>query len=149
MILVRNSPYIVIWRSQECGLERLEAGGGGGTRTRRERAPREAVVRMDYPENWPQPSGLTADGASSFASAYISSVSKDDDWWAKAEDQTAELITSIQPIQPSEERRQAVVDFVQRLIKKCSTLRDCQVTSYTDTECRPFLVANLNPQYSH
>ena len=30
VILVRNSPYIVIWRSQECGLERLEAGGGGG-----------------------------------------------------------------------------------------------------------------------
>lgn len=61
------------------------------------------MLCMDYPENWPQPSGLTADGASSFASAYISSVSKDDDWWAKAEDQTAELITSIQLIQPSED----------------------------------------------
>jgi hypothetical protein len=139
VISVRNFGYIVIWRSQECGLERLEGGRGGGViRTRRERAPRGAVVRMDYP----QPSGLTDEGA--FASAYTFSVSKDDDWWAKAEDQTAELIRSIQPIQPSEERRQAVVDFVQRLIKKCSTLRDCQVTPYTNTECRPFVVANLN-----
>ena len=127
----------------------LREGGGGVIRTRRERAPRGAVVRMDYPENWPQPSGLTDEGAPFFASAYTFSVSKDDDWWAKAEDQTAELITSIQPIQPSEERRQAVVDFVQRLIKKCSTLRDCQVTPYTNTECRPFLVANLNLQYCH
>ena len=61
------------------------------------------MLCMDYPENWSQPSGLTAEGASSFASAYTSSVSKDDDWWAKAEDQTAELITSIQLIQPSED----------------------------------------------
>jgi hypothetical protein len=58
---------------------------------------------MDYPENCPQPSGLTAEGASS-ASAYTSSVPLDDDWWAKSEDQTAELITSIQLIQSSEDK---------------------------------------------
>jgi len=30
VISVRNFGYIVIWRSQECGLERLEGGRGGG-----------------------------------------------------------------------------------------------------------------------
>lgn len=62
------------------------------------------MLYMDCPGNWPQPSAPTAEGASSFASAYTSSVSKDDVGGAKAEDQTAEIITPIQPIQPLEEK---------------------------------------------
>lgn len=41
------------------------------------------------------------------------------DRWTKAEERTAELIACILPNQPSEERRNAVVDYVQRLIMKC------------------------------
>jgi hypothetical protein len=44
--------------------------------------------------------------------------------WAIAEERTAELIACIQPNQPSEERRTAVLGYVQRLIMKCFP---CQV----------------------
>ncbi|KAI7732956.1 hypothetical protein M8C21_004242 [Ambrosia artemisiifolia] len=48
----------------------------------------------------------------------------DSERWLIAEERTAELITCIQPNQPSEERRNAVADYVQRLIMKCFP---CQV----------------------
>lgn len=81
--------------------------------------PGGARVCMDYPENRPQPSGLTAEGAPLFDTAFERAEKKDDDWWNRAEDQAAELIASIQPIPSSEKRRQAIVDFVQDLIEKC------------------------------
>lgn len=86
---------------------------------RRERVPGGARVCMDNPENWPQPSGLTDEGALLFATAFSSAASKDDDWWNRAEDQAAELIASLQPIPSSEERRQDIVNFVQDLIGIC------------------------------
>lgn len=48
----------------------------------------------------------------------------DTERWMKAEKRTEELITCIQPNQLSEERRNAVADYVQRLIMKCFP---CQV----------------------
>lgn len=47
----------------------------------------------------------------------------DADRWTKAEEQTSELIARIQPNQSSEERRNAVADYVQRLIANCLSCR--------------------------
>lgn len=44
--------------------------------------------------------------------------------WLRAEERTAQLISCIQPNQLSEEQRNAVADYVQRLITKCFP---CQV----------------------
>lgn len=79
--------------------------------------PGGARVCMDYHESWPKPSGLTAEGASLFASAHSSAAKKEDDWWTRAEGQTAELIDSLKPTRLSEERRTAVTGFVERLIR--------------------------------
>jgi hypothetical protein len=46
--------------------------------------------------------------------------------WLKAEERTEELIECIQPNKMSEERRNAVADYVQRLIMKCFP---CQVVA--------------------
>ena len=43
----------------------------------------------------------------------------DSDRWLKAEKRTAQLIACIQPNSPSEDRRNAVAHYVQRLIRKC------------------------------
>ena len=43
----------------------------------------------------------------------------DSDRWLKAEERTAQLIACIQPNPPSEDRRNAVAHYVQRLIRKC------------------------------
>lgn len=44
--------------------------------------------------------------------------------WSRAEERAAELVACIQPNQPSEARRKAVVDYVRRLIMNCIS---CQV----------------------
>ncbi|KAG0584921.1 hypothetical protein KC19_3G244400 [Ceratodon purpureus] len=93
---------------------------------------------MDYPENWPQPSGLTAEGATQFLSAFSSAASKDDDWWNRAEDHAAELIASIQPIPSSEKRRQDIVDFVQDLIGKCFNFH-VQVETFGSVPLKTYL----------
>ncbi|KAJ4956694.1 hypothetical protein NE237_013477 [Protea cynaroides] len=62
---------------------------------------------------WAQPSGLLPNEAASMAGVL------DPERWSKAEERTAELIACIQPNPPSEERRNAVADYVQRLIMKC------------------------------
>lgn len=88
--------------------------------------PGGARVCMDYHESWPKPSGLTAEGASLFASAHSSAAKKEDDWWTRAEGQTAELIDSLKPTRLSEERRTAVTGFVERLIRdrfECEVIR--------------------------
>ncbi|KAI3818515.1 hypothetical protein L1987_12324 [Smallanthus sonchifolius] len=56
--------------------------------------------------------------------------------WLKAEDRTAELIACIQPNQPSEERRNAVADYVQRLIMKCFP---CQVFTFGSVPLKTYL----------
>jgi hypothetical protein len=82
---------------------------------------------MGDPASWPQPSGLTPDGSSAFAAAFAS-ARQDDAWWAQAELRTSQLIACIQPTRASEERRQAVADYVQRLIHQCFK---CQVQFFS------------------
>lgn len=48
--------------------------------------------------------------------------------WSIAEERTGELITCIQPNQLSEERRNAVASYVQRLITSCIS---CQVQAFS------------------
>jgi hypothetical protein len=51
----------------------------------------------------------------------------DSERWLKAEERTAELIACIQPNRPSENRRNDVANYVQRLIMKCFP---CKVLSW-------------------
>jgi hypothetical protein len=79
---------------------------------------------MGEHEGWAQPpSGLIPNGLLPEETASVIRV-LDLDRWSKAEERTAELIDCIQPNQPSEELRNAVADYVQRLILKCFP---CQV----------------------
>lgn len=73
---------------------------------------------------WPEASGLSPEGAHSFRAAFDAFRVKGEEWWASAELRAADLITSIQPNPASELRRQAVVDYVTKLIQSCVT---CQV----------------------
>lgn len=79
---------------------------------------------MGEHEGWAQPpSGLLPNGLlPNEAASVIQAL--DSERWSKAEQRTAELIACIQPNQPSEERRNAVADYVQRLIMRCFP---CQV----------------------
>lgn len=77
---------------------------------------------MGEHEEWAQPSGLLPNGLLPNAGPLTRVF--DSERWLKAEERTGELIACIQPNQPSEERRNAVADYVQRLITKCFP---CQV----------------------
>lgn len=72
--------------------------------------------------DWVQPSGIFPNGMLPNTGPLIHLL--ESDRWLKAEERTADLISRIQPNQPSEERRNAVADYVQRLIMKCFP---CQV----------------------
>jgi len=78
-------------------------------------------------EGWAQPSGLLPN---SLLLNEVGSGARilDTYRWAMAEERTAELIACIQPNQPSEERRNAVANYVQQLITKCFS---CQVGLFT------------------
>lgn len=79
---------------------------------------------MGEHEVWQQPpSGLLPNGLLPNEAASLMRV-LDSERWLKAEEKTAKLIACIQPNPPSEERRNAVADYVQRLITKCFP---CQV----------------------
>lgn len=83
------------------------------------------VERMEEHEGWAQPSnGLLPNGLLPNEAASVMKV-LDSERWLRAEERTAELIACIQPNAPSEERRNAVADYVQRLIMKCFP---CQVS---------------------
>ncbi|PWA64690.1 Nucleotidyl transferase domain-containing protein [Artemisia annua] len=56
--------------------------------------------------------------------------------WVKAEQRTEELIECIQPNKMSEERRNAVADYVQRLIMKCFP---CQVFTFGSVPLKTYL----------
>ncbi|KAI4338368.1 hypothetical protein MLD38_023436 [Melastoma candidum] len=74
---------------------------------------------MGNHEAWPDPPpGLLPNGLLPGEAASVIQA-LDSERWSKAEERTAELITCIQPNQPSEERRNAVANYVQRLIMKC------------------------------
>ncbi|XVE77267.1 hypothetical protein DITRI_Ditri13aG0048500 [Diplodiscus trichospermus] len=60
----------------------------------------------------------------------------DSERWMKAEERTADLIACIQPDAPSEGRRNAVADYVQRLISKCFP---CQVFTFGSVPLKTYL----------
>ncbi|XP_057837260.2 uncharacterized protein LOC131047398 isoform X3 [Cryptomeria japonica] len=81
-------------------------------------------------EGWAQPNGLLP-GEAAFVTRHL-----DPERWTKAEERTAELIACIQPNQPSEERRTAVADYVERLIHKCF---ECQVFTFGSVPLKTYL----------
>ncbi|KAJ8440666.1 hypothetical protein Cgig2_031083 [Carnegiea gigantea] len=90
---------------------------------------------MGEHEGWPQPSGLLPNGLLPNVSTSVIRV-LDSKRWSMAEERTAELITCIQPNQPSEERRNAVAEYVQQLIMKCFP---CQVFTFGSVPLKTYL----------
>ncbi|KAL5987622.1 hypothetical protein ACLOJK_035372 [Asimina triloba] len=86
-------------------------------------------------EGWAMPSGLLPNG---LLPNEVASVTRSLDMarWSIAEERTAELISCIQPNQPSEERRNAVADYVQRLIMKSFS---CQVFTFGSVPLKTYL----------
>lgn len=89
---------------------------------------------MGENEEWAQPSGIFPNGLLPDAGPLINVL--ESDRWLRAEERTAELISCIQPNQPSEERRKAVADYVQGLIMKCFS---CQVVPLSPSLLRSLL----------
>ncbi|KAF8413309.1 hypothetical protein HHK36_001287 [Tetracentron sinense] len=85
---------------------------------------------MGNHEGWAQPSGLLGNEATSVFKVL------DPERWSRAEERTAELIACIQPNQSSEEHRNAVTDYVQRLIMKCFS---CQVFIFGSVPLKTYL----------
>ncbi|XP_039004156.1 uncharacterized protein LOC120131177 isoform X2 [Hibiscus syriacus] len=81
------------------------------------------------------PSGLLPNGLLPNEAASAVRV-LDSERWMKAEERTAELIACIQPNTPSEGRRIAVADYVQRLISKCFP---CQVFTFGSVPLKTYL----------
>ncbi|QCD77539.1 DNA polymerase sigma subunit [Vigna unguiculata] len=81
------------------------------------------------------PSGILHNGLLPNEAASVMRV-LDMERWLKAEERTAELIACIQPNPPSEERRHAVADYVQRLIMKCFP---CQVFTFGSVPLKTYL----------
>ncbi|KAK6918236.1 hypothetical protein RJ641_016658, partial [Dillenia turbinata] len=86
-------------------------------------------------EGWAQPSGLLPNGLLPNEGPSVIRI-LDPERWMKAEERTAQLIACIQPNQPSEERRNAVADYVQRLIAKCFP---CQVFTFGSVPLKTYL----------
>ncbi|XP_062091423.1 uncharacterized protein LOC133797517 isoform X2 [Humulus lupulus] len=91
---------------------------------------------MGEHEAWAQPpSGLLPNGLLPNEAASVMRV-LDSERWLKAEEKTEELIACIQPNPPSEKRRHAVADYVQRLITKCFP---CQVFTFGSVPLKTYL----------
>ncbi|GFP91918.1 hypothetical protein PHJA_001335900 [Phtheirospermum japonicum] len=89
---------------------------------------------MGENEGWAEPGGPLPNGLLPGAGSTMRSL--DEDRWLKAEERIAELIACIQPNQLSEERRNAVADYVQRLIMKCFP---CQVCTFGSVPLKTYL----------
>ncbi|GFY97435.1 nucleotidyltransferase [Actinidia rufa] len=89
---------------------------------------------MGEHEDWAQPSGLQPNGL--LPNAVPVTQVLDSERWLKAEEKTAELIACIKPSPQSEVRRNAVADYVQRLIKKCFP---CQVFTFGSVPLKTYL----------
>ncbi|KAI4328896.1 hypothetical protein L6164_021216 [Bauhinia variegata] len=91
---------------------------------------------MGEHEGWAQPpNGLLPNGLLPNEAASVMRV-LDSERWMKAEERTAELISFIQPNTPSEDRRNAVADYVQRLIMKCFP---CEVFTFGSVPLKTYL----------
>ncbi|XP_077249738.1 uncharacterized protein LOC143889423 [Tasmannia lanceolata] len=86
-------------------------------------------------EGWAQPSGILPNGLLPNEAIGVTRV-LDAERWSRAEERTTELIACIQPNKPSEERRNAVADYVQRLIMKCFS---CQVFTFGSVPLKTYL----------
>uniref|UniRef100_A0A5B6Z4I3 Uncharacterized protein n=1 Tax=Davidia involucrata TaxID=16924 RepID=A0A5B6Z4I3_DAVIN len=89
---------------------------------------------MGEHEGWAQPIGLLPNGLLHNAGPVTPVL--DSERWLKAEERTAELIACIQPNQPSVERRNAVANYVQRLMVKCFP---CQVFTFGSVPLKTYL----------
>ncbi|KAL0428751.1 UNVERIFIED_CONTAM: hypothetical protein Sradi_0501100 [Sesamum radiatum] len=89
---------------------------------------------MGENEGWVEPGPPLPNGLLPGAGPVMRAL--DTDRWVKAEERTAELIYCIQPNQLSEERRNAVADYVQRLIMKCFP---CQVCTFGSVPLKTYL----------
>ncbi|CAI9785952.1 unnamed protein product [Fraxinus pennsylvanica] len=89
---------------------------------------------MAEQEGWADPSGPLPNGLLSGAGPVMRAL--ETDRWLKAEDRTSELIACIQPNPLSEDRRNAVADYVQRLIMKCFP---CQVCTFGSVPLKTYL----------
>ncbi|RZC56530.1 hypothetical protein C5167_015388 [Papaver somniferum] len=86
-------------------------------------------------EHWAQPSGVMPNGLLPDTVCLVTR-SLDAERWSIAEKRTEELINCIQPNKPSEERRNAVADYVQRLILKCFS---CKVFMFGSVPLKTYL----------
>ncbi|XP_073269702.1 uncharacterized protein [Primulina huaijiensis] len=89
---------------------------------------------MGENEGWSEPGGPLPNGLLPGAAPIMMAL--DTERWLKVEERTAELIACIQPNQLSEERRNAVADYVQRLIMKCFP---CQVCTFGSVPLKTYL----------
>ncbi|XP_073141501.1 uncharacterized protein [Henckelia pumila] len=89
---------------------------------------------MGENEGWSEPGGPLPNGLLPGAGPIMMAL--DSERWMKAEERTTELIACIQPNQLSEERRNAVADYVQRLIMKCFP---CQVCTFGSVPLKTYL----------
>ncbi|XVF22392.1 hypothetical protein REPUB_Repub12eG0168400 [Reevesia pubescens] len=81
------------------------------------------------------PSGLLPNGLIPNEAASVIRM-LDSERWMKAEERTADLIACIQPNAPSDGRRKAVADYVQRLISTCFP---CQVFTFGSVPLKTYL----------
>ncbi|KAF6140889.1 hypothetical protein GIB67_042302 [Kingdonia uniflora] len=81
-------------------------------------------------DSWAQLNGLLPDKSQSVIRVL------DRERWSRAEERVAELIVCIQPNKPSEALRNAVADYVQRLIMKCIS---CQVFIFGSVPLKTYL----------
>ncbi|CAI0469911.1 unnamed protein product [Linum tenue] len=88
----------------------------------------------ETPQSQP-PSGLLPNGLLPNEAASVMRV-LDSARWSKAEERTAELMECIKPNQPSENQRNAVASYVQRLIMKCFP---CQVFTFGSVPLKTYL----------
>ncbi|KAJ7965382.1 Poly(A) RNA polymerase cid14 [Quillaja saponaria] len=86
-------------------------------------------------EDWALPNGFIPNGLLPNEDASVNRL-LDLDRWSRAEERTAELISFIQPNQPSEQRRTAVACYVQGLIMKCFP---CQVFTFGSVPLKTYL----------
>ncbi|KAH6767345.1 nucleotidyltransferase [Perilla frutescens var. hirtella] len=89
---------------------------------------------MGENEGCAEPGGRSPNGLLPGAGPVMQAV--DTERWSRAEERTAELISCIQPNQLSEERRNAVAEYVQRLIMKCFP---CQVFTFGSVPLKTYL----------
>lgn len=85
---------------------------------------------MGENEGWTEPGEPLPNGLLPGAGPVMRAI--DTERWMKAEKRTAELIAFIQPNKLSEERRNAVADYVKRLMTNCFP---CQVVTMITESC--------------